>query len=143
MGNVMELVDVPRQKVTLSLETDVMRQIDELVKEVASWPATQEFGVKVTREVAARVALLLDAVGARRACWRRSRLLRKTRHPKRLSLLRRSIQTLIGIRTGLFSDPMVGRSGYPATDYPADKTYCTHTTQPMGGSVCGVRSAKT
>ena len=58
MGNVMELVDVPRQKVTLSLETDVMRQIDELVKEVASWPATQEFGVKVTREVAARVALL-------------------------------------------------------------------------------------
>ena len=58
MGNVMELVDVPKQKVTLSLETEVMSQIDELVKEVASWPATQEFGVKVTREVAARVALL-------------------------------------------------------------------------------------
>jgi len=58
MGNVMELVEAPRQKVTLDLETEVMRQIDELVKEVASWPATQEFGVKVTREVAARVALL-------------------------------------------------------------------------------------
>ena len=58
MGNVMELVEAPHQKVTLSLEAEVMRQLDELVKEVASWPATQEFGVRVTREVAARVALL-------------------------------------------------------------------------------------
>jgi hypothetical protein len=58
MGNVMELVEVPAQTIEVSLEPEILRKLDDLVPEVASWKAVQEFGVKVTRETVARIAML-------------------------------------------------------------------------------------
>ena len=58
MGNVMELVEVPAQTIEVSLESGVLRKLDDLVPEVATWTAVQEFGVKVTRETVARIAML-------------------------------------------------------------------------------------
>jgi len=58
MGNVMELVEVPAQTLEVSLESEVLRKLDDLVPEVATWAAVQEFGVKVTRETVARIAML-------------------------------------------------------------------------------------
>ena len=56
MSNVLSMAK--RQDVTLRLEPKVVRRIDDLISEVSEWPAVREFGVDVTRETVARIALL-------------------------------------------------------------------------------------
>lgn len=49
----------------LDLESDTLESLDRLVEVVAQWPSSREFGITVTRETVARIALLrgLDLVG--------------------------------------------------------------------------------
>ena len=56
MSNVLSMAK--RQDVTLRLEPKVVQRIDDLICEVSEWPAVREFGVDVTRETVARIALL-------------------------------------------------------------------------------------
>jgi hypothetical protein len=42
----------------LDLEPDTLESLDRLVEVVAQWPSSREFGITVTRETVARIALL-------------------------------------------------------------------------------------
>lgn len=46
------------EAVTLSVDAKLLEQLDSLVSTMESWPAVRELGVVVTRETAARVALV-------------------------------------------------------------------------------------